>query len=66
MSSTRNGKFLSLEQKLEVCKLVESDIRHSGPQLKNFVSHMNTWSSRSSRKWMEKRQTTHLIQRKKH
>ncbi|KRY85246.1 hypothetical protein T4D_14928 [Trichinella pseudospiralis] len=24
MSSTRNGKFLSLEQKLEVCKLVES------------------------------------------
>ncbi|KRZ72413.1 hypothetical protein T10_7952 [Trichinella papuae] len=59
-TTTRNGKFLSLEQKLEVRKRVDSgesfrkiagnfsvgmstisDIRHSGPQLRNFVSHMD-------------------------
>ncbi|KRZ65906.1 Tigger transposable element-derived protein 2 [Trichinella papuae] len=73
MSTPKNGKFLSLEHKLEVCKRVDSgesfrkiagnfsvgmptisDIRHSRPQLRNFVSHMDTSSSRSSRKWMKK------------
>ncbi|KRZ03823.1 hypothetical protein T11_7613 [Trichinella zimbabwensis] len=72
-TTTRNGKFLSLEQKLEVCKRVDSgesfrkiagnfsvgmstisDIRHSGPQLRNFVSHMDRSSSCSSQKWMKK------------
>ncbi|KRX71122.1 Jerky -like protein-like [Trichinella sp. T6] len=73
MSASRKRKVLSLEQKLEVCRLVESgeslrkiaesfavglstvsDICHSRRQLTDFVSHIDTSSSCSSRKSMKK------------
>ncbi|KRX15992.1 Jerky -like protein-like [Trichinella nelsoni] len=73
LSTTRKRKVLSLEQKLEVCRLVErgeslrkiaesfgvglftvSDIYRSRRQLTDFVSHMDTSSSCSSRKLMKK------------
>ncbi|KRZ88822.1 Jerky protein [Trichinella sp. T8] len=68
MSVSREGKILSLEQKIEMCKLVErgesfrkiaeslgvdlstvSDIYCSRRQLTDFVFHMDTSNSCSSR-----------------
>ncbi|KRZ11197.1 hypothetical protein T11_1837 [Trichinella zimbabwensis] len=61
MSTIR--KVLSLEQKLEVCRLVESfglrlstisGIYRSRLQLSAFMLHMNTSSCCSSQNWMKK------------
>ncbi|KRY31075.1 Jerky protein [Trichinella spiralis] len=82
MSISREGKILSLEQKIEMCKLVErgesfrkiaeslgvdlstvSDIYCSRRQLTDFVFHMDTSNSCSSRIIDEKRQIKGALDR---